>query len=136
MWNIHRYPHPFFPCNIALDSIASHWIGAPRFSTHDVHILILPPPQIVNSSPRHTRLNLTKSESRYLFSALSSEAFYISLQPRRPFADMDSFQSTLTPEEVTLALVQQAVVKHRMRYDLVFFKAVGFLKSFSNSYVS
>ncbi|KAJ3833419.1 Formate/nitrite transporter [Lentinula raphanica] len=33
-------------------------------------------------------------------------------------------ESTLKPEEVTLVLVQQAVTKHRLRYDIVFFKAV------------
>jgi len=45
---------------------------------------------------------------------------------------MDSLQSTLKPEEVTLVFVQQALVKHRMRYDLVFFKAVlaGLMLSF------
>ncbi|KAJ3724964.1 Formate/nitrite transporter [Lentinula guzmanii] len=41
-------------------------------------------------------------------------------------------QSTLEPAQVTLAFVQQAVVKHRMRYDMVFFKAVlaGLMLSF------
>ncbi|KAF5387401.1 hypothetical protein D9757_005786 [Collybiopsis confluens] len=45
---------------------------------------------------------------------------------------MDPLQSTLKPEEVTRVLIQQAVTKHRMRYDLVFFKAVlaGLMLSF------
>ncbi|KAJ4468232.1 Formate/nitrite transporter [Lentinula aciculospora] len=39
---------------------------------------------------------------------------------------------TLKPDEVTLVLVQQAVTKHGMRYDMVFFKAVlaGLMLSF------
>ncbi|KAJ3887848.1 Formate/nitrite transporter [Lentinula edodes] len=45
---------------------------------------------------------------------------------------MPSLESTLKPDEVTLVLVQQAVTKHRMRYDMVFFKAVlaGLMLSF------
>ncbi|KAJ3847526.1 Formate/nitrite transporter [Lentinula lateritia] len=45
---------------------------------------------------------------------------------------MPSPESTLKPDEVTLVLVQQAVTKHRMRYDMVFFKAVlaGLMLSF------
>ncbi|KAJ3991853.1 Formate/nitrite transporter [Lentinula boryana] len=41
-------------------------------------------------------------------------------------------QSTLEPAQVTLVFVQQAVVKHRMRYDMMFFKAVlaGLMLSF------
>ncbi|KAE9401594.1 putative formate/nitrite transporter [Gymnopus androsaceus JB14] len=41
-------------------------------------------------------------------------------------------ESTLKPDEITLVLAQQALVKHRMRYDLVFFKAVlaGLMLSF------
>ena len=40
--------------------------------------------------------------------------------------------STLTPAEVTAALIQQAVGKHNTRYDKTFFKAVlaGVMLSF------
>lgn len=38
-----------------------------------------------------------------------------------------SMASTLTPKEVAIAMVEHGVIKHKTRYDKVFFKAVSSL---------